>query len=88
MSAREFAEWQEYYKIEPFGDDWLQAGVTASAIANSSPWVRKRVKPGDFIPRVKARKSPEEIEREMMQQARMHNKRLEQQQQRIEQRRK
>jgi hypothetical protein len=24
MDAQEFAEWQAYYRIQPFGDDWAQ----------------------------------------------------------------
>jgi len=29
MDAVEFAEWQAYYRIQPFGDDWAQASTVA-----------------------------------------------------------
>ena len=29
MDAVEFAEWQAYYRIQPFGDDWAQASTIA-----------------------------------------------------------
>lgn len=55
MSAAEFAEWQEYYKLEPFGE-WrgdLRIGVLAALTANMrrnpdvrpEPFVAK-----DFMP--------------------------------------
>lgn len=40
--------WKAYYGVEPFGDDWWQAGVIASATAN--PHIKKSLAPADFIP--------------------------------------
>lgn len=64
MDAAEFAEWIEYYKIEPFGDDWLQASTVAAAGVNL--WSKRKVKPDAFVPRAKLRKTPQEMEAVMM----------------------
>lgn len=74
MSSVEFQEWQEYYRIEPFGDDWQQAGTIAAASVNV--WSKRKVKPDHFIPRTKTRKTDEEIEAQMNQWARAYNARL------------
>jgi hypothetical protein len=76
MDAVEFEEWKAYYRVEPFGDDWQQAGTIAAATVNT--WSKRKVKPEQFIPKTKARKSPEEIERQMNQWARAYNARLKQ----------
>lgn len=50
LSARQLAEWQQYYALEPFGhpiESW-RAGMLASVIAR--PNSRKRLKASDFIP--------------------------------------
>lgn len=73
MSAREFVEWQEYYAMEPFGDDWMQTATIASS--NVNLWAKHKVRLERFIPRARRRKTPEEMEREMMAFAKMHNKR-------------
>jgi hypothetical protein len=52
ISSRELAEWIEYYKVEPFGQERadLQAGVVASTIANVNRDKKSKVyKPGDFL---------------------------------------
>lgn len=75
MSAREFQEWQEYYKIEPFGDDWKQASlITAS---NLAPWSKRKIDPEKFIPKAKVRKTPQQIEAQMTQWALAHNRECE-----------
>lgn len=71
IDAREFQEWQELYKQEPWGDDWLQAAVIASS--NVNLWSKRKVTPDRFIPRVKQKKDARQIEAEMMQWALMHN---------------
>ena len=76
IDAREFQEWQEYYKLEPFGDDWLQAGTIAATAVNSNPFVKRSVKPERFIPKAKASKTPAEIEAQMNAWARAHNARI------------
>lgn len=75
MDAREFQEWQEYYRLEPWGDDWMQTGLIVSSNANL--WSKRKYKPEQFIPRAKQRKTPEQMEAEMMQWARLHNARIE-----------
>lgn len=45
-----FTLWPAYYLVEPFGDDWLQTGVLATAAV--APYAKRgsRPKPSDFIP--------------------------------------
>jgi len=82
IDAREFQEWQEIYKQEPWGDDWLQTGVLAAS--NVNLWAKRKVKPERFIPRVRARRDPREVEAEMHQWARMHNRIVERKQREAE----
>lgn len=55
MSWEQFSEWQEYYTLEPFGEerDDLRAGTIASVIANVNRDPRRGVafKPSDFMPK-------------------------------------
>jgi hypothetical protein len=78
IDAREYQEWQELYKQEPWGDDWMQTGVLAAS--NVNLWSKRKIKPERFIPRVKERRDPQQLEREMMQWARMHNAAVERKQ--------
>lgn len=73
ISAREFQEWQEYYKQEPFGDDWEQAGTIAAT--NVNLWSKRKVTPRQFQPggQVKRKKTPQQIEAELTHFARLHN---------------
>ena len=50
--SREFAEWQAYYELEPWGEERadLRAGIVASTIANVNRGKGKSFKPGDFMP--------------------------------------
>ena len=54
MDSRELAEWQAYYRLEPFGQERadLRAGIVASTLANihRDP-KRKAFAPEDFMPR-------------------------------------
>jgi hypothetical protein len=34
ISARELAEWAEYYRLEPFGQEWHQAAMAPMVLAN------------------------------------------------------
>lgn len=52
MSSREITEWQEFYKREPFGEEWKQVAYLCSLIANGllkkkdgGQWT-----PNDFYP--------------------------------------
>ena len=52
MSGREFAEWQAYFKLEPFGDTRadLRAGIITSNIVNVLKSQKsKRTTPLDFM---------------------------------------
>lgn len=73
VTSREFQEWQEAYAIEPWGDDWLQAGTIAATMVNL--WTKAKVKPEKFIPSVKSsrKKTAAQMETEMMHFARLHN---------------
>jgi hypothetical protein len=71
MSAREFAEWFEYYKIEPFGDDWLQASTIAAA--QVGVWSKQKIKADAFIPRAKQRDDKAAIIAKLNRFAQMHN---------------
>lgn len=48
---RVFVQWRKYYELCPFGDDWDQAAVVASASFN--PHVRRARKVEDFKPKFK-----------------------------------
>ena len=72
MSSAEFSEWIEYYKQEPFGDDWQQASTIAWASAQ--PWSRQKIKPESFIPRYhKPRQSRDEVVEKLKAFANRHN---------------
>lgn len=45
---REFRQWQAIYRIEPFGDDWLQAAVITAKIHNVN--CKEKIKPRDVMP--------------------------------------
>jgi hypothetical protein len=58
MSQRQFAEWVEFFALEPFGprQEDLRAGVLGSILINGNPHRGKnpkRVKPEDFFPSLK-----------------------------------
>ena len=80
MDRREYAEWQAYYRIEPFGPhrEDLQAGVVASVVANVN---RRRgskpFSPSDFVLDFEPRRkqTPEDMFRRLTQFSTMHNKR-------------
>jgi hypothetical protein len=35
MDAAEFLDWQAYWSIEPFGDEWRQSGQIAASTLNA-----------------------------------------------------
>jgi hypothetical protein len=52
-NAREYAEWQAWYELNPWGEDRadLRAGIIASTIANTNRGKgQKAFKPSDFMP--------------------------------------
>jgi hypothetical protein len=53
MTTQQFEEWFAYYRIEPFGDEWRQAGIIAAEIRNKSTIQYKVTKfqdPEGFMP--------------------------------------
>jgi hypothetical protein len=64
LDSAELSEWMAYDQLHPFPDPWLQTGVQASLTANlgKDPKNRKRYKPQDFMPQVKARRKRMTIE--------------------------
>jgi hypothetical protein len=58
MPLEEFATWQAYYEIDPFGEDRadLRAGIVASVIANANRDPKRKPTPftaQDFMPLVR-----------------------------------
>ncbi len=52
-NSRQFAEWQAYYQLEPWGEERadLRAGIIASTIANVNRGKGQRAfTPSDFMP--------------------------------------
>lgn len=52
ISAAEFAEWQAFYAIEPFGEERadLRAAIIAATVANSMRVKGRVLTPADFMP--------------------------------------
>ena len=51
VDSAEFAEWLALYQIEPWGDDWRQAGAQCAATVNvHRKRGGRRSDPDDFIP--------------------------------------
>lgn len=71
MSAREFREWQAYYRIRPWGDDWVQTGVIAAS--NFQPWTSRKVRPDQFVPGGNKERDLKAMEWRMHQWAKAHN---------------
>ena len=62
MSAREFAEWMAYAKLEPFGEERadLRAGIISSVIAAvNTPKGKRRPKPSDVMPQFEKQRPSE-----------------------------
>jgi hypothetical protein len=56
ISSRELAEWQAYFRLEPFGEERadLRAAIIAATVANTArdPKRRRRpFRPEEFMPR-------------------------------------
>lgn len=66
MSSREFAEWQAYYQLEPFGDSRadIRSAMICKVLADiNTPKGRTRMKLDDFVPKFESPKAqtPEEM---------------------------
>lgn len=64
IDAREFAEWQAYYTLEPFGEeraDYRNA-ILCTLIANALQGKRgRRAKPKDFMPDFTVESKPQTL---------------------------
>lgn len=49
MTAEEFHQWQEEYRLMPFGDETEQLAETAMTVANASGRYKGMIKRKDFI---------------------------------------
>lgn len=54
-----------YYNVYPWGDDWQQAGTAAWASIAASPYVKRRFKPDDFVPRKRMLMKPRQNAQQM-----------------------
>lgn len=76
MDAVEFAEWQAYYRICPFGDDWAQADLITWMLYQVNRGRNSdNLSIGSFLPKGfglgitegrKPPKSPEEVGKKLM----------------------
>lgn len=82
MDAVEFAEWQAYYRICPFGDDWAQTDMLAWMLyqTNRGP-NSENLKIGSFLPKGyglgitedrRCQKKPEDVGKKLMSYFKMH----------------
>lgn len=65
LTARQLAEWEIYHSVEPFGEQqqFLQAGIVASTIANVNRGKNKSVfKPSEFMPVWEAKSKKQSVE--------------------------
>jgi hypothetical protein len=79
MSSREFAEWVQYYQLEPFGEPRadLRSGIVASTVANSARDPKKKptpFKPDDFMIQFEQKQERQKDWRTMLAQVEMINK--------------
>ncbi len=71
MTWREYVEWQEYYQVEPWGEerDDLRSGILTSVLANVHRDVKRRptpYEPVDFMPfYTKPKPTPEQLARKI-----------------------
>lgn len=70
MSSREFAEWQAYYRLEPFGPDRQDAGhaITSMVVAETNRDSKKRSQPytvQDFLP-IFSEEQAEQVSRDQL----------------------
>lgn len=57
----EFNEWQAFYRLEPWGDDWVQAARIEAAIINANT-TGDPVNPYDLVPNEDNRTESEEMD--------------------------
>lgn len=69
LTSRQFAEWMEYYQLEPFGEDRADLRSAIVACVMSNRWRGKNEppsKPADFMPFGRAKEqTPDEIKQQL-----------------------
>lgn len=50
MTHEQFNEWIAIYRLEPWGDDWTQAGTIAAEVANAGGKYVDHLSAADFVP--------------------------------------
>jgi hypothetical protein len=67
LTSRQFAEWQAFYAVDPFGDQRadLRSGIVACTIANRMRGKNENPsQPSDYMPfRNEPEQTPEEMQR-------------------------
>ena len=64
MSASEFTEWHEYYKLDPWGEersDWRSGNVCATLVNVNRGKKGRQYKAEDFMPKFKQAGEPEGV---------------------------
>ena len=57
LTPEQMNEWWEYYKLDPFGDDWERTAVMCATIANVSGNLKKALSVDDFMPQFETKKT-------------------------------
>ena len=79
MAPSQYEQWQQYYKVEPWGDDWTQAGLLAAVFHNELTDIKAMVSgkapkrdeyrdPADYVPG-KAKKKPTKTRKQLLQES-------------------
>lgn len=77
VSYREFLRFRLYKQIQPFGDDWKQAGVIAATVSNSAMRKGRAAKWQDFCPQYRRRPQSAEDQWAALEMfAKVHNARI------------
>lgn len=77
VDSAEFVKWRAYYRVEPWGDEWLRTSSMMSLLFNR--WRKPgspKAEADDFIPKVRKtafKKSPDQIAAMLTMYATMHN---------------
>lgn len=68
LTPEQFDEWMAYYLLEPWGDEWLQAGTVAAEVRNAGLRSlaaagvevddRDLRKPSQFVPKIRKNRLP------------------------------
>lgn len=64
ISPAQLAEWEAYYRLEPWGDDWVQTARLEAAIRSAN--ATSPVDPSELIPNEDNRPQSEEMDDKAM----------------------